>query len=67
MADTSKPNKKITQLSLADYLKVKEKRAKSKLQLNFPPLVLLIIAIPAAYVIFMILYFVLHLRFLAQH
>ena len=68
MAETPAPKtKKSTQVPLAEYLKLKEKRAKSKLQLHFPPLVLFIIAIPAAYVIFMVVYFLVSLRFMPQH
>ena len=55
------------QLTPEEYAKIKEKRAKSKLQLNFPPLIIACALIPLAYLVFMVSYYVLHLRLLAQH
>ena len=59
--------KKDKQVPLEEYLKIKEKNAKSKLQLHFPPLVLLIIAVPIGYFAFLIIYFLVYLRFVAEH
>jgi hypothetical protein len=61
------PSGKKGQISLEDYLKVKEKHAKGKLQLHIPWLVRFIIAVPAGYLLFLILYFVVYLRFVAEH
>ena len=66
MADKN-PVVKKNQISLEEYLKIKEKRAKSKLQLHFPFIVRLIIGVPAAYFIFLVIYFLIHLRFLPEH
>ena len=60
------PAKK-NQLTLEEYLKLKDKRAKSKLKLHFPWLVRFVIAIPAAYLVFLIVYFMISLRFIAEH
>ena len=65
MADKAVPKK--IQISLEDYLKVKEKQAKSKLKLHFPMLVKVIVGIPAGYLIFLIVYFLIYLRFVAEH
>ena len=66
MAEKPDPSGKAKQIPLSEYLKIKERSAKSKLQLHFPPTVLMIIAVPAGYFIFMIVYFFLHLRFIAE-
>lgn len=65
MAD--KPAAKKGQISLEDYVKLKEKRAKSRLKLHFPWLVRFVMAIPVAYLIFLIVYFLVSLRFKAEH
>ena len=65
MAD--KPATPKPQLGIEEYLKSKEKRAKSKLQLHIPPVVKWVVAVPAAYAVFLILYFIFHLRFLPEH
>ncbi len=61
----AKPKK--SQISLQDYIKVKEKNAKSRLKLHFPLPIKIILAVPAAFFIFLVLYFLLHLRFVAEH
>ena len=66
MADTAKAPKK-DQLTLEQYMKVKEKLAKSKLKLHVPLLVKVIIGLPMAYILFLMVYFVLYLRFVAEH
>jgi hypothetical protein len=67
MADSTDKNKKIKQLSLEEYAKVKEQRAKSRLKLQFPLIVKVCIIIPALYCTFMLVYYLMHLRFLAEH
>ena len=62
MADKPSAVKK-NQISLDEYLKIKETRAKSKLKLQFPWLVRFVIAIPAGYLIFLIIYFLVYIRF----
>ena len=66
MADKPAASGKDKQIPLAEYLKIKEKNAKSKLKLQYSPAVLMIIAVPAGYFIFMIVYFLVYLRFVAQ-
>ncbi len=67
MANTSDKNKKSTKLSLVEYAKLKEKIGKSKLQLHFPLMIKLAIAVPLAYLLFMLIYYIVHLRHLAEH
>jgi len=55
------------QLSLQEYAKIKEKLAKSKLKLSFPAIVKACFIIPLVYLVFLIIYYVAHLRFLAEH
>ena len=65
---TEKPKAvKKDQISLEEYSKIKEKRAKGKLKLHFPLVVKIAIIIPAVYFTFLMLYFVIYLRFLAEH
>jgi hypothetical protein len=59
-----KPKKQIT---LDQYLKLIEKRAASKLKLHFPLFIKLAAVIPTAYLLFVILYFLFHARFLPEH
>ncbi len=59
--------KKAPQMSLDDYLKVKDKRAKKQLQLNFPLFIKLAAIIPITYGLFLISYYLLHIRFLPEH
>ena len=66
MAEKPASTGKDKQIPLSEYLKIKEKNAKSKLKLHYSPIVLMIIAVPAGYFIFMIVYFLVHLRFVAQ-
>ena len=56
-----------TQIDLVAYAKSKEKRAKDRMKLRFPKWVILITAVPAAYLVFMVVYFLVHLRFVAEH
>ena len=66
MAQTNE-NKKAKQLSLEEYSKVKEKRAKSRLQLQFPLIIKICFIVPVAYCAFLIIYYLLYLRFIAEH
>ncbi len=67
MAEKPPVTPKKTQLGLDDYMKVKEKRAKEKLKLRFPLLVKILIAVPIVYCVVIIIYFLLKIRFLAEH
>jgi len=64
MASRSPKNK---QLSLEEYAKIKEKLTKSKLKLTFPWKIKILFLIPLFYGMFLIAYYILHLRFLAEH
>ena len=55
------------QLSLEEYSKIKEKLAKSKLKLSFPWIIKVCFIIPLLYALFLIIYYVTHLRFLTEH
>ena len=66
MADKPAASGKDKQIPLAEYLKIREKNAKNKLKLHYSPTVLMIIAVPAGYFIFLIVYFLVYLRFVAQ-
>jgi hypothetical protein len=58
---------KTKQLSLKEYAKIKEKLAKSKLKLTFPWIIKVCFIVPVAYCIFLVIYYLVHLRFLAEH
>ncbi len=62
-----KSSKKITQLSLEENNKVKEKKAKDKLQLHLPLGVKIFIALPLFYGVFLIAYYLLYIRFANEH
>ena len=66
MADKIAVVKK-SQIGIDEYLKIKENRAKSKLKIYLPLLVQLMVAVPAGYFIFLIIYFLIYLRFLPEH
>ena len=59
--------KKNEQLSLEEYSKMKEKSAKSKLKLSFPWIIKACFIIPLLYALFLIIYYLVHLRFLPEH
>ena len=66
MAD-AKPNiKKAKQLSLAEYAKIKQKLAKSKLKLHFPLFIKACFIIPLVYAVFLVVYYLIQLRFIAE-
>lgn len=65
MADQKTPPK-AKQLTLEEYAKVKEKIAKSRLQLQFPWIIKICFIIPVAYCLFLVFYYVLYLRFIAE-
>ncbi len=67
MANTSDKTKKSTKLSLTEYTKLKDKIGKSKLKLQFPLMIKLAIALPLTYLLFMVIYYIIHLRHLAEH
>jgi len=63
---TSSSNKS-KQLSLEEYSKIKGKLAKSKLKLTFPWIIKVCFIIPVAYWIFLVIYYLAQLRFIAEH
>ena len=67
MSPEPKANQKGKQMTLAEYMKIKEQVAKSKLKLHFPWIIKVCFAIPAAYCLFLIIYFLVQLRFLSEH
>jgi len=67
MAEKHSSSQKIKQLSLEEYAKIKEKLAKSKLKLSFPWIIKICFIIPAVYCVFLIIYYLAQLRFLAEH
>jgi hypothetical protein len=67
MAQKSSSSQKTKQLSLEEYAKVKEELIKSKLKLTFPWLIKISFIIPLAYCVFLIIYYLAKLRFLAEH
>jgi len=65
---TNKPaSKKVKQLTMEEYSKIKEKLAKSKLKLSFPGIIKALFIVPLVYCAFLIIYYLVHLRFLAEH
>lgn len=67
MSDKKPTNSKAKQLSLEEYAKIKEKLAKSRLKLHFPLIVKICFIIPLAYCLFLVAYYLLYLRFIAEH
>ena len=59
--------KKAPQISLEEYNKVKEKRAQSKLKLHFPLGVKIFVILPLLYFVFLIVYYLLYIRFATTH
>jgi hypothetical protein len=64
MADQTSNSKKAKQLTLAEYAKIKEKVAKSKLKLSFPWIIKVCFFVPLAYCVFLIIFYIAHLRFI---
>ena len=67
MAAKPPASKKDKQLTLEEYAKIKEKLAKSKLKLTFPWIIKLCFIVPLIYFAFLIIYYLIYLRFLAEH
>jgi hypothetical protein len=67
MAKNTSTPKKVKQLTLEEYAKIKEKLAKSKLKLTFPWIIKVCFFVPLAYCVFLIIYYLAQLRFLAEH
>ena len=66
MADKNpKPPK--AQLSIEEYMHSKAVRSKNKLKLHFPLAIKILLVFPALYILFLIIYFLMHLRFLSEH
>lgn len=66
MSEQKQP-KKAPQLSLEEYNKVKEKRAKDRLKLQFPLGIKLFLIGPVLYLLFLVCYYLFHVRFVAEH
>jgi hypothetical protein len=67
MAKNSSSLKKVKQLSIDEYNKIKAKLAKSKLKLSFPWIIKLCFILPLAYCTFLVIYYLVQLRFIAEH
>lgn len=67
MAQKTPNSPKAKRLSLEEYTKIKEKLAKSKLKLSFPWIIKVCFIIPLLYCIFLVIYYLAQLRFLAEH
>ncbi len=67
MTEKKTPNQKGKQISLEEYAKIKEKLAKSRLKLQFPLIIKICFIVPLAYATFLILYYLIYLRFIAEH
>jgi hypothetical protein len=65
MADKNKP--KTTQLGLDEYNKIKEKRAKDRLKLQFPLFIKLFVFLPIAYLVFLMAFYLIYIRFATDH
>ena len=66
MAEQIKSSPK-NQISIEAYAKIKEKQTKSKLKLHFPLIVRAILCVPLVMLIFLIVYFLFYIRFVAEH
>ena len=66
MAEKTQAPKK-TQLTLSEYLKVKEQRARNKLKLHYPLYIKILIAIPIVYICVTVVIFIVRVRFLSDH
>jgi hypothetical protein len=67
MAEKTPTSKKAKQLTLEEYAKIKDKVAKSKLKLSFPWIIKVCFIIPVLYCVFLIIYYLIQLRFIAEH
>jgi hypothetical protein len=68
ISDMAKDNPgKNSQVDIHEYLKTKEQRAKRKMKLHYPLFVKILAAVPVAYVLFLIIYFIVRLRFVPEH
>ena len=67
MAQNSSKSQKAKQLSIEEYSKIKEKLAKSKLKLTFPWIIKACFFIPLFYCVFLVIYYLVQLRFIAEH
>jgi hypothetical protein len=67
MAESTANPKKAKQLSIEEYNKIKGKLAKSKLKLSFPWIIRVCFIVPIVYCIFLVIYYLIQLRFIAEH
>lgn len=67
MAQKSPNSSKNKRLTLEEYAKIKEKLTKSKLKLTFPWIIKVCFILPLAYCVFLIIYYLAQLRFIAEH
>jgi hypothetical protein len=59
--------KKAAQYNLEQYNKIKEKRVKDRLKLQWPFLIKLFMALPLGYFAFLITYYLVYIRFTPEH
>ena len=52
---------------MEEYAKIKEKLAKSKLKLTFPWIIKVCFIVPLFYCVFLVIYYLAQLRFIAEH
>lgn len=67
MVEKSPASPQKRQLTLEEYSKIKEKLNISKLKLNFPWIIKACFIIPIVYGLFLLIYYLINLRFLAEH
>jgi len=67
MPPNSTKSKKTKQLTIEEYNKIKGKLAKSKLKLSFPWIIKLCFILPLGYCAFLVIYYLVQLRFIAEH
>ncbi len=67
MAAKKEPGAKKPKVSIAQYLKSKDARAKQKLKLHFPWAVRILLGLPLLILVFLLLYFVFKVRFLSEY
>jgi len=67
MAQNPPTSQKAKQLSLEEYAKIKDKLARSKLKLTFPLIIKVCFFIPVVYLLFLVIYYLAQLRFMAEH
>jgi len=67
MAQNPSTSPKDKKLTIEEYAKIKEKLAKSRLNLSFPWIVKVCFIIPCIFLAFLVIYYLAHLRFVSEH